>query len=234
MNRLRERLPAPDSEPCPGLTKQFTNLSQPLYLPAQERKKKRYVSQLRNLKLHMSGTTGGKGQILSGEESYASSESTVRFHFHVRGEEARRKGNFKQRNNGRDMPNIQGIRKKRIRSRDNVQELGALSTSEHTTRQGVVDTPKRETEHSKRKSPWQHLASNPIEGELHDELPLRAPSGLSQNRRGQAPYCSGMLAVAPECGAWTRASGFCSVAKEEKPANPARRAPAYMKERGGE
>jgi hypothetical protein len=40
--------------------------------------------------------------------------------------------------------------------------------------------------------------------------------------------------VAPECGAWTRASGFCSVAKEEKPANPARRAPAYMKERGGE
>jgi len=85
MNKLKlcDRFP-PNSESCPDLTKQFTNLSQPLYL---RKKGKRYISQLRNLKLHMSEERA----ILSPEESYASSESTVPLP--CEGEEARKQGN---------------------------------------------------------------------------------------------------------------------------------------------
>lgn len=127
---------------------------------------------------------------------------------------------------------------------DNVPEFRVLSTSEHTIRVDIIlrtqdkSTPKRETtEHSKKKLPWQHLASNPIEREFHGELPPHALQSENQDRTSQAlaaqPYCScscsWLRAVTPECGAWTRASGLCSLAKEEKPGSRARRAPSHMK-----
>lgn len=55
-----------NSESCPDLTKEFTNLSRPLYL---RKKGKRYISQLilliRNLKWHMDETTEEKGNFVS-------------------------------------------------------------------------------------------------------------------------------------------------------------------------
>ena len=72
--------------------------------------------------------------------------------------------------------------------------------------------------------PWQHL---PIEREFHDELPPRPPS---VGTREAGRYCSCLCAVTPECGAWRRAGGLCSFAKEEgKPQSPAQLAPAHMK-----
>jgi hypothetical protein len=48
-------------------------------------------------------------------------------------------------------------------------------------------------------------------------------------RTGEGAYCYCLRAVTPECGARTRASGLCFLAKEEKPESRARRAPAHMK-----
>ena len=101
-------------------------------------------------------------------------------------------------------------------------------------------TPKREemdrgkeNEQGKNNLPWQHLESNPIEREFHDELPPRhTQSGPDTGEAGRSlrRYCSCSCAVTPECGAWRRAGGLCSFTREEgKPQSPAQSAPAHMK-----
>jgi hypothetical protein len=76
--------------------------------------------------------------------------------------------------------------------------------------------------------PWQHLESNPIEREFHDEVPR--PPVAARRQESNRRYCSCLCPVTPECGAWRRASGLCSFAKEEgKPQSQAQRAPAHMK-----
>ena len=135
----------------------------------------------------------------------------------------------------------------KVQNPDNVQELGALSTSEDTiTRLGRIlraqdksSTPKRGTEHGERKLPWHSTSrQTPLNEDSMTSSPSARPLSQKSEHTGearQAPYycCSCLRAVTPECGAWTRASGLWSLPKEEKPESRARRAPAHMKRERG-